>query len=152
MKSANLLHRRLSIFFISSLWFILASCSMLERQIDRTAGGPPVPADTAVSMRLDAMEPSTLETPQMVSPGPLRITIAEAILMTLENNRALVVERSNPSIQKTFEDSGDIFINWWLRSGSQLYYVTYICEKGDEAIEAEEREYVVYSLRPHNAE
>ena len=104
MKSANLLHRRLDIFFISSLWFILASCSMLERQIDRTAGGPPVPADTAVSMRLDAMEPSTLDSPQMVSPGPLRITIAEAILMTLENNRALVVERLNPSIQKTFED------------------------------------------------
>lgn len=55
-------------------------------------------------------------------------------------------------IQKTFEDSGDIFINWWLRSGSQLYYVTYICERGDEAIEAQEREYVVYSLKPHNAE
>lgn len=55
-------------------------------------------------------------------------------------------------IQKTFEDGGDIFINWWLRSGSQLYYVTYICEKGDEAIEAEEREYIVYSLRPHNVE
>jgi len=55
-------------------------------------------------------------------------------------------------IQKTFEDGGDIFINWWLRSGPQLYYVTYICEKGDEAVEAEEREYVVYSLRPHNIE
>ena len=55
-------------------------------------------------------------------------------------------------IQKNIVDGGDIFINWWLRSGSQLYYVTYICEKGDEAIEAEEREYVVYSLRPHNIE
>lgn len=55
-------------------------------------------------------------------------------------------------IQKTTEDGGDIFINWWLRSGSQLFYVTYICEKGDESIEAEEREYVVYSLRPHNVE
>ena len=55
-------------------------------------------------------------------------------------------------IKKTVEDGGDIFINWWLRSGPQLYYVTYICEKGDEAIESEEREYVVYSLRPHNIE
>lgn len=52
-------------------------------------------------------------------------------------------------IQKTVEKGDDVFINWWLRSGPQLYYVTYICAKGDEAIEAEEREYVVYSLRPH---
>lgn len=104
MTSAKIFYRRLSIFFIGSLWFILAACSMLEKQIDRTAGGPGVPADNAISMQSDFMEPSTVETPQIVSPGPLRITIAEAILMTLENNRELVVERLNPSIQKTFED------------------------------------------------
>jgi len=104
MKSANLLFRRLGIFFISGICVIFASCNMLEQQIDRSAGGPAAPADTAVSMRLESMEPSAMETPQMVSPGPLRITISEAILMTLENNRTLVVERLNPSIQKTFED------------------------------------------------
>ncbi len=53
-------------------------------------------------------------------------------------------------IKKTIEDGGHILINWWLRSGQQLYYVSYICEKGNEAIEAKEREYVVYSLRPNN--
>ena len=104
MKSANLLYRRLGIFLISGLWFAAASCNMLEQQIDRTAGGPSVPADTTVSMRLESMEPSDQKAPQMVSPGPLKITISEAILLTLENNRALVVERLNPSIQKTFED------------------------------------------------
>ena len=104
MKSANLLYRRLGIFFISGLWFASASCNMLEQQIDRTVVGPGVPADTVVSMRLDSMEPPDAKVPQMVSPGPLRVTISEAILLTLENNRALVVERLNPSIQKTFED------------------------------------------------
>ena len=63
-----------------------------------------MPADTAVYKRLESMEPPDTKTPQMVSPGPLRVTISEAILLTLENNRALVVERLNPSIQKTFED------------------------------------------------
>jgi outer membrane protein TolC len=77
---------------------------MLEQQIDRTAGGPAVPADTAISMRLESKKPSELETPPEVSSGPLKITISEAILLTLENNRALVVERLDPSIQKTFED------------------------------------------------
>ena len=37
-------------------------------------------------------------------PGPLKLTITEAILLCLENNRSLVVQRLNPSIQQTFED------------------------------------------------
>jgi len=36
--------------------------------------------------------------------GPLKITIKDAILIALENNRSLLVERINPSIRKTFED------------------------------------------------
>jgi outer membrane protein len=35
--------------------------------------------------------------------GALRLTVHEAILTALENNRALVVERLNPSIQETLE-------------------------------------------------
>lgn len=38
------------------------------------------------------------------SDGPLTITVPEAILMALENNRALSVERLNPSILRTFEE------------------------------------------------
>lgn len=36
--------------------------------------------------------------------SPLKITLAEAILMALSNNRALQVERLNPIIQRTFEE------------------------------------------------
>ena len=36
--------------------------------------------------------------------GPLIITVKDAILLSLENNRSLSVERINPSIRKTFED------------------------------------------------
>ncbi|MBU1696559.1 MAG: TolC family protein [Proteobacteria bacterium] len=36
--------------------------------------------------------------------GPLKITVEDAILIALENNRSLLVERINPFIQKTFED------------------------------------------------
>ena len=39
-----------------------------------------------------------------VSPEPLKINIIEAVLLSLENNRALVVERLNPSIRQTVED------------------------------------------------
>ncbi|MFH1715759.1 MAG: TolC family protein [Planctomycetota bacterium] len=35
--------------------------------------------------------------------GPLKIGIQEAILLAMENNQALIVERMNPQIQRTFE-------------------------------------------------
>ena len=38
------------------------------------------------------------------SKGPLNLTINDAILLAFENNRSLVVEKYNPSIQQTFED------------------------------------------------
>ena len=47
----------------------------------------------------------TPETPDPMLPsGPLKVTVTEAILMSLENNRALVVQRLNPDITQTFED------------------------------------------------
>ena len=39
-----------------------------------------------------------------VPPGPLKLTVTEAILLCLENNRSLEVQRLNPSIRQTFED------------------------------------------------
>jgi outer membrane protein TolC len=36
--------------------------------------------------------------------GPIRVTVEDSILLALENNRSLRVERLNPSILRTFED------------------------------------------------
>ena len=57
----------------------------------------------------DMSEPIEIKpkAPQIVSlpeEGPIKITVRDAILIFLENNRSLVVERLNPSIQQTFED------------------------------------------------
>ena len=73
----------------------------VEKQIDRTEDGPNVPADTAVHMDLESSEQA-----QKIAapPGPLKITITEAILLCLENNRSLVVQRLNPAIQQTAEE------------------------------------------------
>ena len=38
--------------------------------------------------------------------GPIRVKLKDAILMTLENNRTLEVERLNPLIQRIFEQTG----------------------------------------------
>ncbi len=63
-----------------------------------------MPADTAVHMDLESTEQREEIAARTVPPGPLKVTITEAILLCLENNRSLVVQRLNPSIQQTFED------------------------------------------------
>ncbi len=97
--------RRLSRFLIiNTLLLVVASCTLVDERIDRAAGGPTVPADTDLHMRLESIDQPGETPPRVISTDPLQITITEAILLALENNRALVVERLNPSIQKTFED------------------------------------------------
>ena len=49
-------------------------------------------------------KPKTPQTPNLPEKGPLKITVRDAILIALENNLSLVVERLNPSIRQTFED------------------------------------------------
>jgi outer membrane protein len=89
---------------VCGLLLVSASCTLIEERIVRTEGGPNVPADTAVHMRLESTEqPEEIEA-RTVPPGPLKVTITEAILLSLENNRSLVVQRLDPSIQQTFED------------------------------------------------
>jgi outer membrane protein TolC len=97
-------HRLLEFFVACGFLLALASCTLVEERIDRTADGPSVPADTAVRMDLEPSEqPQEIAAPS-VPPGPLKVTISEAILLCLENNRSLVVQRLNPAIQQTAED------------------------------------------------
>ncbi len=50
------------------------------------------------ALRAEAEKQTLSQTPE-----PLKLTLSETVLTCLENNRALVVQRLNPSIKKTFE-------------------------------------------------
>jgi outer membrane protein TolC len=104
MTIAKWSHRLREFLVVCGLILMLASCTLVEEQIDRTVGGPNVPADTAVSMPLAPTAQVDEVVARTLPPGPLKVTVSEAILLCLENNRALVVQRLNPSIQQTFED------------------------------------------------
>jgi outer membrane protein TolC len=104
MMLANLFGRPIGVLVMCALLLASASCTLIEERIDRAAGGPNVPADTAVQMQLAALEAPEKIGPRPLPPGTLTVTITEAILLSLENNRALVVQRLNPSIRQTFED------------------------------------------------
>ena len=101
---AKCYRRLLEFLAVCALLLLTASCTQVEERIDRTAGGPNVPADTAVGMRPESVEQPAEITRRTLPPGPLKVTVTEAILLCLENNRSLVVERLNPSIEQTFED------------------------------------------------
>jgi outer membrane protein TolC len=60
--------------------------------------------DTRVFITSVSETSPTKTEPPTESPEPLEVTIAEAVLLCLENNRSLMVQRMNPSIQQTFED------------------------------------------------
>jgi outer membrane protein TolC len=104
MMFAKCYHRLPGLLGVCGLLLVSASCTLVEERIDRTAGGPKVPADTAIHLDLESTEQPSEIAARTLPPGPLKITTTEAILLSLENNRALVVQRLNPSIQQTFED------------------------------------------------
>jgi len=100
-------HRLPGLLVIIGCCLGLASCAFVEERIDQTVGGPNSPADTTVAMAWNEKEKEPPETPSSTAQpsGPLKITTTEAVLLSLENNRSLVVEKLNPSITKTFEDT-----------------------------------------------
>ena len=97
-------HRRWVITALLGLLPALTACAPIAGGIDRAAGGPSVPLDTVIAMPPEKTGRSPDTTAPPVSTGPLKLSVTEAILLCIENNRALAAERLNPEIVQTFED------------------------------------------------
>ena len=91
------------LIFLSFL-FSTMSC-VTTKEVWRT--GRKIPLDTYSPKDrpiLSEIKPKTTQTLSIPEKGPLKITVEDAILMALKNNRSLAVEKFNPSIRKTFEE------------------------------------------------
>ncbi len=96
--------RLLALLAGCGLLMMSGSCTLVEKRIDRTAGEPNGLADTAVHAGLETTgQPEAMPT-RTLPPGLLKVTVTEAVLLCLENNRSLVVQRLNPAIRQTVED------------------------------------------------
>ena len=87
-----------------SLALVLLSCILAKtgdsaEKTTRSAGRNA--QDGSEAAEIKAEMPINMHVP---GEATLRITVRDAILMALENNRSLAVERLSPSIQQTFED------------------------------------------------
>ncbi|MEJ2154134.1 MAG: TolC family protein [Desulfobacteraceae bacterium] len=86
------------------LMALAIACSPAGRWTDRRSEDPALWAGTAAHISPESIAAPREVAAEVTSSGPLRITVAEAVLLCLENNRALVVQRINPSIRQTSED------------------------------------------------
>ena len=100
---ANSFYHRMALIVAGGLMLSQVGCTRVDKRIDRATGGPQRLVDTTVQVDA-AAQPSPAPDARDVPAGALTISISQAILLCLTNNRSLVVKRLNPTIRQTFED------------------------------------------------
>ncbi len=97
-------HRRWVSLVVYSLLLFLASCALIEKRIDMMVNQPAESNAADEPMRENPPHPKAEAITSSTNSKPLKLTVDEAILLCLENNRALRVQRAEPAIQQTFEE------------------------------------------------
>ncbi len=120
MSAHSGLARGLAFLTLAALCGLAASCvrygvvPLEDQYVGPARAGQPAAAQPApqkgVEAKAPAGQPAAKEPPaaQKVpapAPPPISISVTQAIVMALQNNQALVVERLNPQIIRTFEDT-----------------------------------------------
>jgi outer membrane protein len=87
---------------------LCGSCAEMSTRSSADYVGPKTPEPNVVSTAAPATGAVDAETPEQTRPivpptGPLTITVEQAMLLALENNRSLMVQRLNPQIERTSE-------------------------------------------------
>ncbi len=83
---------------------LLSSCLSLDPESYSDNIGPASRGDLPKEQQKLPMRKSIDANDTTLTKGPLEIDIERAILLAMENNRSLVVERMNPEISRTFEE------------------------------------------------
>jgi outer membrane protein TolC len=102
-----MLGERVLITLLASLC-LCCSCSEFDASSREDYIGPKVSEPNTVSTAVTEVNTVNAAAPAAASQaagggGPLRMTIGQAMLSALENNKSLVVQRFNPQIERTFE-------------------------------------------------
>jgi len=89
----------------ATVWVFMLSCVTPDRAERRSDVGSRL--DTASPAREAIGPPAAQETESVTTTGqegPIEITVREALLLALENNRSLRIEKFNPAISRTAEE------------------------------------------------
>jgi outer membrane protein len=97
--------KKFMILFFGVFWLFAGSCAAPQQREIGEYIGPPKPAVSAPEMESTEGIAKIAETQKtVITKGPLEITTGDAILMALENNRALRIEKLSPEIYRAGEE------------------------------------------------
>ena len=94
---------------LAASFVLLASCAAPPIELPEITSGASVGSSSQLPLGVTSPGPRPSPRDEALSPStalaaPLEISIEGAVLLALENNRALRIERLNPPIQRTFEE------------------------------------------------
>lgn len=93
----------IAVILLGSFSLLASSCALIKKgDDDYTAEYSRLFTPATSSVPQDTPTDSTM--PRPTDESPIKVTVQKAILLALENNRSLRVERFNPLISRTFED------------------------------------------------
>lgn len=91
--------------FVWGVALLSASCAGIDLPADRSTDMEVVrTAGSTVFLAQGRTEENEAEDVTVLPPGPITVSVNEAVLLCLENNRSLVVERLTPAIRQTAEE------------------------------------------------
>jgi len=93
---------RFDILLIAGMILLPAACVSTEKLKVEMQTHPPEYIAESLTPRSEIKV--KLPPAKVPATGSIKITIKDAILLAFDNNRSLVVEKFNPSVQETFED------------------------------------------------
>lgn len=94
--------KRFDILLIAGMILLPVACVYTEKLAVEMQTHPPEYIAESLTPRSEIKV--KLPPVKVPSEGSIKITIKDAILLAFDNNRSLVVEKFNPSVQETFED------------------------------------------------
>ncbi len=109
MHALKLLRNLLGLLSVGVACLSLMSCSSLDQSPYNPVGAASQ-TGTAHAERVSPPAASALPSQPAVTPpavppkGPLKLTVEDTILLTVENNKAFHVQRLSPAIRRTFEE------------------------------------------------
>ncbi|MBN2297501.1 MAG: TolC family protein [Deltaproteobacteria bacterium] len=96
-----------TVLIFAVIWaclFIMTSCAAKDLGVKEDYIGPEVQQSHVQDQSRQSEDAAAKEQPAVQDHGPLEITVQDAILLALENNRSLKVERFGPPIKRTAEE------------------------------------------------
>ncbi|MBN2538793.1 MAG: TolC family protein [Deltaproteobacteria bacterium] len=105
MRKKKRIHNLAAIFVTIVVCIVLASCASMDNGSAEDHIGTSMVSSFSTTTERESTPPTDHKTTTTVKPeGPIAVTVEGAILLALENNHALKVEKFNPDILRTAEE------------------------------------------------